>query len=97
MIPNKYEFIRSFNQLNKLLDIDIQIPLIQDEKFNFKPLPDSLDDFQTKPDKILALDSDQNYIDKSPDILNDKDIFNYNKNFIKVFFSSLLKLIKDFK
>ena len=73
-ISNKYEFIKSFNQLNKLLDIDIQIPLIQDEKPNFKPLPDSLDDFQTKPDKILALDSVQDYIKISPDTLTDIDI-----------------------
>ena len=35
-----------------------------------------------QPEKILALDSIKDYLDKSPDILNDKDIFNYNKNFI---------------
>ncbi|MFZ2151410.1 MAG: hypothetical protein WAZ12_01025 [Candidatus Absconditicoccaceae bacterium] len=73
-IPNKYEFIKSFNQLNKLLDIDIQIPLIPEEKVNYKPLPDSLNDFQSKPDKILALDTIQDYIKKSPDTIQDTHI-----------------------
>ncbi|MEI8253640.1 MAG: hypothetical protein WCG25_08095 [bacterium] len=80
---NKYEFIKSFNQLNKLLNIDIQIPLISSEKPDFKPLPDSLDDFQSKPDKILALSSVQDYIKTSPEILTDIDIS--QQDFIKFY------------
>ena len=53
------------------------------EKVNFKPLPDSLDDFQTKPDKILALDSVQDYIKTSPETLTDIDI--KQENIIKLY------------
>lgn len=95
MIPNKYEFIRSFNQLSKLLKIDIQIPLFQTEKINYKPLPDSLDDFQTKPEKILALDSVQNYIDKSSNVLNDKDINIPDQHIIKLYSDKIPDTIKE--
>lgn len=93
IIPNKYEFIKSFNQLNKLLDIDIQIPLIPEEKVNYKPLPDSLDDLQSNPDKILALDSTQNYIKKLDNTIQYTNIL--DQDIIKLYSDEILDTITE--
>ena len=73
-IPNKYEFIKSFNQLNKFLDIDVQIALDdRDKKRNeiLKSKPNSLSDLKNNSESVLqnkhiksfVLD-DQKFVDK---------------------------------
>ncbi|MCF7835090.1 hypothetical protein K9M48_03475 [Candidatus Gracilibacteria bacterium] len=55
-IPNKYEFVKSFNQLNKFLDIDVQISFDnRDERRNeiLKSKPDSLSDLKNNSERVL--------------------------------------------
>jgi hypothetical protein len=57
-IVNKIDFIKSFNELNKALDIDIEIPLFTSESIKVKDLKtDSLDDLGKNEDDILEVKS----------------------------------------
>ena len=75
-LPQRVEFIKEFNKLNKLLDIDIQVDVptsIYESGFkNKETKTDKLSDLQTDQDQILEVKSIQNYIDTGENILNDE-------------------------
>lgn len=71
-IPNKVEFINEFNKLNRLLDIDIQIPVIEAKSFKSTEVKASaLSNLKTSEDQILKVKSIDEYV---KDIDNKEDM-----------------------
>jgi len=78
-VPNKTEFINEFNKLNKLLDIDIEIPIFETRSLKTSENnPNSLDDLKNNTDKVLKSEDIQEYVGSSENVLDTIDISDTN-------------------
>jgi hypothetical protein len=70
-----------------MLDIDIEIPLIESKSTTSnKTKINSLDDFATNEEKVLAVPSIQNYINNDETIMEDEDFADIEeKNALKIY------------
>jgi len=100
-IARSYEFIKSFNQLNSLLDIDVNISFDDgDSKTNeiIQSKPYSLSDFKNNSEKVLDNQDINDFVHDNQQIIEKLNI-KYDKKILEIFLDdetpNLLNYVDD--